>query len=390
MRLDEGQTDLALVGIDLDQAHLDLLTDLDDLFGVVDLVVSQLGDVQQTFEALLQLDEDAEVGDLGDRSRDAVADVVARRDVALPRILLQLLETKRNALLLLVDREHDALDLLALLHHLAGVRDLARPARVGDVQQAVDAFLQLDECTVVGQVAHLAANDGARRVVLGHHVPGVHLGLLHAETDRLLFDIDLEHDHFELVTLLDDFARVVDALGPGHLGDVHQALDAVFELDERAVAHEVDDFARDAVADRVLLADVIPRRSTLLLDAQRDAFALAVDLENLNLDLVVELDHLRRMVDPAPRHVRDVQQAIDAAQVDEHTEVGDVLDDTRADLAFLELGEQLRLLLLALFFDELAARNDDVHALLVDLDDAGLDLLTDPLTNVTRAADVDL
>src|SRR5690606_24669086 len=55
-----------------------------------------------------------------------------------------------------------------------------------------------------------------------------------------------------------------------------------------------------------------------------------------------------------------------------------------------EFGEQLRLLRLALLLDELAARDDDVHALFVDLDDARLDLLADPVADVAGAADVDL
>jgi hypothetical protein len=36
---------------------------------------------------------------------------------------------------------------------------------------------------------------------------------------------------------------------------VHQAFDAVFELDEGAVGHDVDDLADDLAADRVALID---------------------------------------------------------------------------------------------------------------------------------------
>jgi hypothetical protein len=44
---------------------------------------------------------------------------------------------------------------------------------------------------------------------------------------------------------------------------------------------------------------------------------------------------------PLPAHIGDVQQAIDAAQVDERAEFGDVLDHALADLAFLQLTQQL-------------------------------------------------
>ena len=57
--------------------------------------------------------------------------------------------------------------------------------RSGDVQQPVDALFDLDE-GVVGDVADLALDHGARRVLLGHALPGVLLDLLHPEGDLLL------------------------------------------------------------------------------------------------------------------------------------------------------------------------------------------------------------
>jgi hypothetical protein len=98
----------------------------------------------------------------------------------------------------LVDLEHDALDGVALLQDLVGVRDLLGPRHVADVEQAVDARLDLDERAVVGEVADLAFDHGARGVLLADELPGVDLDLLHAEADFLLVLVDLEHDdvHF--------------------------------------------------------------------------------------------------------------------------------------------------------------------------------------------------
>jgi hypothetical protein len=38
---------------------------------------------------------------------------------------------------------------------------------------------------------------------------------------------------------------MIDAASPGHFADVNQAFDAWFQLDERTVAHHVDNFALD-------------------------------------------------------------------------------------------------------------------------------------------------
>ena len=59
--------------------------------------------------------------------------------------------------------------------------------------------------------------------------------------------------------------------------------------------------------------------------------------------------------DAAPGHVGDVQQAVDAAQVDERAVVGDVLDEAVDDLAFREAGDDLRALLGAALFEDRAA-----------------------------------
>jgi len=44
------------------------------------------------------------------------------------------------------------------------------------------------------------------------------------------------------------------------------------------------------------------------------------------------------MRDASPRHVGDVEESVDAAEIDERAEVGDVLDDALSDLVLLEPG----------------------------------------------------
>ena len=158
-----------------------------------------------------------------------------------PRILVELLQAQGDAAAFLVDRQHLALDLLALFQHFAGMADLARPRHVGDVQQAVDAFFQLDERTVVGQVADLALDhavdrDSARR-------PSSHgfSWVCFMPSDSCWpFAVDAQDHDLDLVADLHQFAGMIDALGPGHFADVHQAFDARLELDEGTVAHHVD------------------------------------------------------------------------------------------------------------------------------------------------------
>jgi len=96
------------------------------------------------------------------------------------------------------------------------------------------------------------------------------------------------------------------------------------------------------------------------------------------------------MRDASPRHVGDVEESVDAAEIDERAEVGDVLDDALSDLVLLELLHQFLALAGALDLEDHAARDDDVAAALVELDDLELVLLAEELVDVRHAAERDL
>jgi hypothetical protein len=106
-----------------------------------------------------------------------------------------------------------------------------------------------------------------------------------------------------------------------------------------------------------------------LLHAQADAVGFLVDLDDLHLDGLADRQDLGRMVDAAPRHVGDVQQAVDAAEIDEGTVFGDVLDHAVDSVAFGEALDEFGALFGAGFFQDRTARHDDVAAALVHLED---------------------
>jgi hypothetical protein len=85
-----------------------------------------------------------------------------------------------------------------------------------------------------------------------------------------------------------------------------------------------------------------------------------------------------------------VEQAVHAVEVDERTEVGDVLDHALADLAGLDRLEEVAALLGALLLDELAAGEHDVLALDVDLEDLEIVGLADVLVEILGGLDVDV
>ena len=147
-----------------------------------------------------------------------------------------------------------------------------------------------------------------------------------------------------------------------------QTLDAGLEFDEGAVIGDVGDAALEAGADRIFRLDALPRIVEQLLHAERDAVGLVVDLDDLDLDLLADIEHLGRVIDAPPGDVGDVQQAVDAAEVDEGAVIGDVLDRAVDDLSLFEVLHQLLALLGARLFQNGAARDHDVAAPAIHLE----------------------
>ena len=142
--------------------------------------------------------------------------------------------------------------------------------------------------------------------------------------------------------------------------------------------------------ERILRLDALPRIVQQLLHAERDAVGLVVDLDDLDLDGLADRQHFGRVIDAAPGDVGDVQQAVDAAEVDERTVVGDVLDDAVDDLTLFEVLHQLLALLGAGLFQHRAARHDDVAAAAIHLEDLERLRVVHQRADVAHRADVHL
>src|SRR6202007_3132920 len=162
--------------------------------------------------------------------------------------------------------------------------------------------------------------------------------------------VDLEDANVHRVALRDHFTRILDVV-LRELGDVHEAFDARQDLDERAERDDLRDLALDDVALVVALEHLLPRVGLRLLEAERDALALAVDVEDLDVYPLADLEHLGRMVDVAPRQLADVNEAVHPVEVNKRAEVDDVRDRALDDVTGVEPVEDRLAHLLALVLD---------------------------------------
>ena len=230
----------------------------------------------------------------------------------------------------------------------------------------------------------------ADRMLVDELLPGIALNLLEAERDAALGAVHVQHHDLDFLAGRHDLAGVDVLLGPAHLGDVDQALDARLQLHEGAVVGDVGHAAGVLGARRILRRHTLPRVGLELLHAEADALGVRVEADDLHLDLLADLQRLARVVDAAPRDVGHVQQAIDAAEVHERAVIGDVLHHAVQDHAFLEALDQLAALLGARLLQHRAARDHDVAAGAVHLQDLERLRRAHQRADVADRADIDL
>jgi hypothetical protein len=233
-------------------------------------------------------------------------------------------------------------------------------------------------------------NAGADLVTLVQRLPRVLLHLLHAETDTSRLRIDAQNFDLDRVAGIDDFARVFDALGPAHLGNVDQSFNARLEFHERTVISDAGDASRHSRADRETFLHTRPRIRQELFITERHALAFAIKLQHLHLDRVADFEQLVWILEPAPGHVSHMQQTIDPAEIDERAVVREVLDLTFNDDVFFDLLESLVFAAGVLLFNYGLARQDDVRTFAIELDDFCFDYLVTEAVEIPHRPHVDL
>src|SRR5579863_576662 len=264
------------------------------------------------------------------------------------------------------------------------------PAQIADVDEAVDAVLDLDEGSEVRQVADAAFDRHADRELLVQRVPRIGCELAHTEGNPALGRIHVEHHALDLVTNVDQLRRMLHALRPCHFAHMDEAFNSLFEFDERSVVRDADDASANVRALGIAMLGIEPRIWRELLESERDALLVFVVLENFYLDLVAHVHEVLGVSQASPGHVSNVKQAIEAAQIDESAVFGEVLDHSGQDGAFFQMLQGLRALFVLLAFEQVLARDHDVATLLVELDNGNFNRLAFHAVQITDGAQIDL
>src|SRR5215475_9288257 len=123
------QADLARLAIHLQDFELQSLSLFHRVFRFVDVIFGQFGDVAQTFNAVFEFHERAEIGEAGDFAGHQIAEMMGVEKF-IPGVRLEVLDRERKAAIFDIDRRDDRFDFLILLERFRRMFDALGP---GDV-----------------------------------------------------------------------------------------------------------------------------------------------------------------------------------------------------------------------------------------------------------------
>ena len=178
------------------------------------------------------------------------------------------------------------------------LRDLGfrnRRINLGDMDQSLNPFLNLNEDTEVRDVHDGSRHLRADRVLLIQILPRIPDELLDPQREAFLRNVDVQNLDLDLLTLLSHLGGFAKPLGPRDVRNVDQPVNALVESDEDPKIGDVPDSPHDNGAHRVAIQSEPPRVRLGFLHRERDTLALDVQILDDRLDLLAKLDDLGRM-----------------------------------------------------------------------------------------------
>ena len=238
------------------------------------------------------------------------------------------------------------------------------------MDEAFNAGLEFNECTVIGDVRDATMEARFKRIFRFNALPRIIQELLHAQRDAMRVVVDLDDLHAHRLADVEHLGRMVDTT-PCNVGDMQQAVDAA-QIHERTVIGDVLDHTFNDLTFFKVGHDFMTLFSAALFENRttrdNDIATTTIHLEDLE-----RLRHAHERGDVADRtnvDLRTGQEGDSAVEIDSEATL-DLIEDDAVDL--LAGFESLFELDPAFFAARLVARNDSFtervfNALQVDFD----------------------
>ena len=128
----------------------------------------------------------------------------------------------------------------------------------------------------------------------------------------------------------------------GDLGYMQKSIYAWFQFNECAEVCHTCDCSFYYVSYSIFFICIQPR--VLIFELQAQCDLISVDIFDQNFDRLADFEDLLRVFYSSPGHLGDMQQTICSAQIDECTEICNILNNTVYNIANCDLLKQSFLL----------------------------------------------
>merc|ERR1712072_461629 len=279
------QADHAVLAVNDGDSSFNFIAFVQNVTCIFNTVTADFRGFQRSFDTRSQLNGCAFGINCDDLTGHDSAFVVFSNELR-ERIAFQLLHAQRDTLTLRVDRQDNGFQFVAFLVVTNRFFAVVVPGNVRQVNQTVDTTIQTDKDTEVSDGLDLTGDLVAFNKLSTEGFPWVHGALLDTQRNTTTFFVDIQNHHFHFVAQLDNFAWVDVLVGPVHFRNVYQTFNTFFQLSETAVVSRVGHACLNTGTFWVASVDAHPWIVAQLLQTQRNAVTLTVELQDFNVDLV--------------------------------------------------------------------------------------------------------
>ena len=288
----QGQGDAATLKVNVDDLDHCFFVDADNLVRHLNVTLCQFGDVNQTLDALFDADERTERNQLGDLTRNDLANSVGASKDA-PRIFHGGLQGQGDALAIKINVKDLDGDFVANSDNLGRMINVL-PGQLGNVNQSVHTA-QIDECAEVDDGGHNALADLALLKLVQELRANLRLGLLKPCTTG-------QHNIVAVLVQLDDLcfdflADVrIQVTNATHLNKRCRKETAEADVQNEAALDNLNDSTGDRLVLLLEFLNGTPSALVLCALLGEDEAAFLVLLgQNQCINFVANLDDLARI-----------------------------------------------------------------------------------------------
>ena len=159
-------------------------------------------------------------------------------DFILVGIAQTLSHAQHNFLLVFVKLHDFQRYLIAFLEIFIGTLKVVN-TQLGDRHKSLDMAFEVNDHPAFENARNITLYGIAHRIGNSQFRPGIFNSLFVPQRNAPALFVDIEHNNIQFLAFFDHLARMANALGPGHIGNMHQPVDPLFDFNKSSKISQI-------------------------------------------------------------------------------------------------------------------------------------------------------